>query len=240
MQKEIIVASSLSVRLDQQTILDEVNFTVGQGEVFALLGGNGAGKSTTLKTFLGTISPSGGSATVMGMSVATEIDLIRSKVAYLPESVMLYGHLTGIENIEYFLSLASIKKSEAEIEQALQRVALQENAWHKAMSNYSKGMRQKTAIALALLRDAPVLFLDEPTSGLDPNAIDEFNKLITTLASEGATVFMVTHDVYGACQIAHRIGLLDNGKIVGMFERGDNTHIDTEEVHAAFSERNKQ
>ena len=118
MQKEIIVASSLSVRLDQQTILDEVNFTVGQGEVFALLGGNGAGKSTTLKTFLGTISPSGGSATVMGMSVATEIDLIRSKVAYLPESVMLYGHLTGIENIEYFLSLASIKKSKPEIEQA--------------------------------------------------------------------------------------------------------------------------
>lgn len=240
MQKEIIAASSLSVHLDQQTILDEVNFTVGQGEVFALLGGNGAGKSTTLKTFLGTISPSGGSATVMGMSVATDIDLIRSKVAYLPESVMLYGHLAGIENIEYFLSLASIKKSKPEIEQALKRVALQENAWHKAMSNYSKGMRQKTAIALALLRDAPVLFLDEPTSGLDPNAIDEFNKLITTLASEGATVFMVTHDVYGACQIAHRIGLLDNRKIVGMFERGDNSHIDTEEVHAAFSARNKQ
>jgi ABC-2 type transport system ATP-binding protein len=238
MKKEMIVASSLCVRLDQQTVLDEVNFKVRQGEVFALLGGNGAGKSTTLKTFLGTISPSSGTATVMELSVATDTDVIRSKVAYLPESVMLYGHLTGLENIEYFLSLASIKKSETEIEQALQQVALQKNAWHKAMSNYSKGMRQKTAIALALLRDAPLLFLDEPTSGLDPNAIDEFNKLITTLASEGATVFMVTHDVYGACQIAHRIGLLDNGKIVGMFERRNNTHIDTEEVHAAFSARN--
>jgi ABC-2 type transport system ATP-binding protein len=108
------------------------------------------------------------------------------------------------------------------------------------MSNYSKGMRQKTAIALALLRDAPVLFLDEPTSGLDPNAIDEYNQLITTLALEGATVFMVTHDIYGACQIAHRIGLLDNGKIVGMFERGGDNHIDTEEVHEAFSGRNKR
>lgn len=240
MQKKMIVSSSLSVRIDQQTVLDEVNFKIEQGEVFALLGGNGAGKSTALKTFLGTVSPSSGSATVMGLSVTENIDLIRSKVAYLPESVMLYGHLTGIENIEYFLSLADITKSESEIEQALGRVALQKNAWHKAMSNYSKGMRQKTAIALALLRDAPVLFLDEPTSGLDPNAIDEFNQLITTLASEGATVFMVTHDVYGACQIAHRIGLLDNGKIVGMFERGDNAHIDTEEVHAAFSARNKR
>lgn len=240
MKQEMIIASSLCVRFDQQTILDDVNFTVGQGEVFALLGGNGAGKSTALKTLLGTISPSSGSATVMGISVATDIDLIRSKVAYLPESVMLYGHLTGVENIEYFLSLACIKKSKSEIEQALLRVALQKNSWHKTMANYSKGMRQKTAIALALLRDAPVLFLDEPTSGLDPNAIDEFNQLITTLASEGATIFMVTHDVYGACQIAHRIGLLDNGKIVGLFERGNNEHIDTQEVHAAFSARNKR
>ncbi|GGP52213.1 ABC transporter ATP-binding protein [Shewanella saliphila] len=240
MQKEMVVASSLCVGFSQQTVLDDVNFTVGKGEVFALLGGNGAGKSTALKTFLGTVTPTSGTATVMGMSVTKDIDKIRSKVAYLPESVMLYGHLTGVENIKYFLSLADITKTEAQIEQALKRVALQEPAWHRAMSNYSKGMRQKTAIALALLREAPVLFLDEPTSGLDPNAIDEFNRLIATLASEGSTVFMVTHDVYGACQIAHRIGLLDNGKIVGMFERGDNSHIDTEEVHSAFSKRNKR
>jgi len=240
MQKEIVVASSLSVSFNNHAVLDNVNFKVGEGEVFALLGGNGAGKSTTLKTFLGTVSPDSGEAKVMGMSVSSEIDSIRSKVAYLPESVMLYGHLTGIENIEYFLSLADVVCSKQEIEQALTRVALQEGAWNRAMSNYSKGMRQKTAIALALLRNAPVLFLDEPTSGLDPNAIDEFNQLIATLAAEGTTVFMVTHDVYGACQIAHRIGLLDNGKIVGMFERGDAPHIETEEVHAAFSARNKR
>ena len=240
MQKDMIVASSLCVRFAQQIVLNKVNFNVGQGEVFALLGGNGAGKSTTLKTFLGTIAPLSGTATVMGMSVTKDIDLIRQKVAYLPESVMLYGHLTGVENIKYFLSLADIEKSAPDIEQALMRVALQKSAWHRPMSNYSKGMRQKTAIALALLREAPVLFLDEPTSGLDPNAIDEFNRLIKTLAADGATVFMVTHDVYGACQVAHRIGLLDNGKIVGMFERKDQAHIDTEEVHAAFSARSQQ
>ncbi|MBR9728148.1 ABC transporter ATP-binding protein [Shewanella intestini] len=240
MQKEMVVASSLCVRFAQQVVLNNVDFTVAEGEVFALLGGNGAGKSTALKTFLGTITPLSGSATVMGMSVADDIDSIRSKVAYLPESVMLYGHLTGMENIRYFLSLANITRTDTEVEQALTRVALQSSAWHKAMSFYSKGMRQKTAIALALLRQAPVLFLDEPTSGLDPNAIDEFNHLIATLASEGTTVFMVTHDVYGACQIAHRIGLLDNGKIVGMFERGEQSSIDTEVVHAAFSKRNKR
>lgn len=240
MQEAIIVASSLCVRLNSQLILDHVNFNVGRGEVFALLGGNGAGKSTTLKTFLGTVSPVSGNASVQGLSVDRDIELIRRKVAYLPESVMLYGHLTGLENIKYFLSLADITRSESDIEQALVRVALQEKAWHQPMSNYSKGMRQKTAIALALLREAPILFLDEPTSGLDPNAIDEFNQLIATLAAEGTTVFMVTHDVYGACQIAHRIGLLEHGKIVGMFERGEQSHIDTEEVHAAFSKRNKR
>lgn len=240
MQKEIIAATSLCVRFNNQTILDDVSFEVKEGEVFALLGGNGAGKSTTLKTFLGTVAPASGQASVFGMSVEKDIEAIRRKVAYLPESVTLYGHLTGYENIEYFLSLAQVTRSQNEIEQALNRVALQEGAWHRGMDQYSKGMRQKVAIALALLRGAPVLFLDEPTSGLDPNAIDEFNQLIATLAKEGTTVFMVTHDVYGACQIAHRIGLLDKGKIVGMFERGDAAHIETETVHAAFSARNQR
>ncbi|NKF50813.1 ABC transporter ATP-binding protein [Shewanella sp. WXL01] len=239
MNKEIVKASSLSVSFNNQTVLEHVDFSIGEGEVFALLGGNGAGKSTTLKTFLGTVKSSGGSASVLGMDVAEDIDQIRRKVAYLPESVTLYGHLTGVENIEYFLSLANVDRSSTEIEQALVRVALQQEAWHREMSHYSKGMRQKTAIALALLREAPVLFLDEPTSGLDPNAIDEFNQLIATLAAEGTTVFMVTHDVYGACQIAHRIGLLDQGRIVGMFERGEGERIDTEVVHTAFSNRGK-
>lgn len=238
MSEPVVVAESLNVRFADQCVLDDVSFTVNRGEVFALLGGNGAGKSTTLKTFLGTVAPTSGSASVLGHSVTSDSDFIRSKVAYLPESVMLYGHLTGMENIEYFLSLADVKRSASDIEAALKRVALQADAWHKKLADYSKGMRQKTAIALALLRSAPVLFLDEPTSGLDPSAIDEFNQLVTALSEAGSTVFMVTHDVYGACQVAHRIGLLDQGKIVGVFERNGNELIDTEQVHTAFAKRN--
>jgi len=237
MPNQVIVADSLCVTFDQRLVLDHVSFSVAQGEVFTLLGGNGAGKSTTLKTFLGAVSPSSGNATVLGHPLDNESHAIRSKVAYLPESVMLYGHLSAIENIEYFLSLASVQRSQADIEAALNKVALQTDAWQQSLSKYSKGMRQKTAIALALLREAPVLFLDEPTSGLDPSAIDEFNQLITELSNAGTTIFMVSHDVYGACQVAHRIGLLDNGKIVGMFERQGEQQIDTETVHTAFAKR---
>ena len=105
------------------------------------------------------------------------------------------------------------------------------------MQSFSKGMRQKTAIALALLRDTPILLLDEPTSGLDPDAIDELHAMVKPLASEGRTILMVTHDVYGACQVADRVGLLRGGALVGSFAAGSNGRIDTEHVHAAFAGR---
>jgi ABC-2 type transport system ATP-binding protein len=105
------------------------------------------------------------------------------------------------------------------------------------MDTYSKGMRQKVAIALAILRETPVLLLDEPTSGLDPIAIDEFNALVRNLAAMGKAILMVTHDVYGACQVADRIGLLMDGQIVGSFDATDGKRIDTELVHAHFTER---
>ncbi|MGB6230965.1 MAG: AAA family ATPase, partial [Litorimonas sp.] len=123
------------------------------------------------------------------------------------------------------------------LDAALDAVALQPDARSRPMSGYSKGMRQKVAIALALLRETPVLLLDEPTSGLDPVAIDEFNALIRRLASDGKTVLMVTHDVYGACQVADRIGLLRHGEMVGTFEADGDQRIDTQTVHAAFASR---
>ena len=235
MKEPILRAEELCVDRGGRRVLEGVNFTIKEGDVFALLGGNGAGKSTTLLTFLGFLEPTGGNATVLGRSVAEDVKFVRQKSAYLPEAANLYPHLSARENIKYFLSLAKLKRDPSEIEAALDEVSLVSEARGRRLSSYSKGMRQKVAIALAILRKAPILFLDEPTSGLDPIAIDEFNQLITQLAAAGTTVLMVTHDVYGACQVAGRVGLLRNGTLVGKFEAPEGGQISPDEVHRAFA-----
>lgn len=237
MTNTVIEARQLNVWREQTPVLSDVSFKVNSGEIFALLGGNGAGKSTTLLTFLGFLKPNSGHALMFGKPVEQNTALVRSKVAYLPEAATLYPHLSAYENINYFLALAGIKRTQADIEAKLDRVALQHAARGNRMERYSKGMRQKTAIALALLRETPVLFLDEPTSGLDPVAIDEFNTLVADLSASGTSIIMVTHDVYGACQVAHRIALLRRGRLVGSFEQHNGERIDTETVHTAFAER---
>ena len=236
MTEFILKTNQLCVDRGGRRVLDNVSFSVPAGEVFALLGGNGAGKSTTLLTFLGFITPQSGSVEVLGKAVSSDPSFVRQKSAYLPEAANLYPHLSARENIRYFLSLAKVKQAPSDIENALDEVSLIAEARDRRLSSYSKGMRQKVAIALAILRQAPILFLDEPTSGLDPIAIDEFNRLISKMSKNGTTVLMVTHDVYGACQVATRIGLLRHGVLVGMFKASNSQQISPEEVHRAFAQ----
>ena len=133
------------------------------------------------------------------------------------------------------MDLAGKPTTLTHLDNVLDEVGLQHEARPRHMDSYSKGMRQKVAIALAILRETPVLLLDEPTSGLDPIAIDEFNALVRNLAALGKTILMVTHDVYGACQVADRIGLLRAGHIVGSFDASDGEPIETDRVHATFA-----
>lgn len=232
-----IAVSDLFVSRNGTEVLQGVSFEVQVGSVYALLGGNGAGKSTTLLTLLGFLRPNKGSASVLNLDVSEQISHLRQQMAYLPEAATLYPHLNAYENLEYFLDLAGVRVARAQIDLSLDEVGLQPESRIRHMESYSKGMRQKVAIALAILREAPILLLDEPTSGLDPIAIDEFNLLVRKLAEQGKTILMVTHDVYGACQVADRIGLLRRGKLVGSFDAKEGQKIETKLVHATFAER---
>ncbi len=231
----ILQADSLHITRSNKEVLSGITFEVAAGEVYALLGGNGAGKSTTLLSFLGFLQPSRGHVRVNGKDVSEALTTTRKAIAYLPEAASLYEHLNAYENLRYFLRLAGVAADNNMLETVLDRVALAVEARSRKLRDYSKGMRQKVAIALAILRNTEILLLDEPTSGLDPGAIDEFHHLVRGLADNGKTVLMVTHDVYGACQVADRIGLLRDGKLVGEFRSAEGEKIDTEEVHRAFS-----
>lgn len=228
-------ADSLYVTRSGKHVLKGISFSVNAGEVYALLGGNGAGKSTTLLSFLGFLLPAQGRVCVNGKGVTDDLAAVRQVIAYLPESASLYEHLNAYENLQYFLQLAGSNTTRVNIDAALDQVALASSARHRTLRDYSKGMRQKVAIALSILRNTDILLLDEPTSGLDPSAIDDFHHLVRSLADSGKTILMVTHDVYGACQVADRIGLLRDGKLVGEFTAGEGERIDTETVHTAFS-----
>jgi ABC-2 type transport system ATP-binding protein len=216
-------------------VLSGVTFAVESGEIYGLLGGNGAGKSTTLATFIGLLPAANGRALVNGLDVSTDIVAARRSIAYLPEAASLYDHLSARENLRYFLQLAGAQCGAAAIDAALDRVSLSVEARSTRLRDYSKGMRQKVAIALAILRDTDILLLDEPTSGLDPMAIDEFHDLVRGLAAADKAILMVTHDVYGACQVVDRIGLLQGGQLVDEFAAPAGGRIDTEAVHRAFS-----
>ncbi len=233
----MLQADSLHVVRSNKAVLNDISFTVQRGEVYALLGGNGAGKSTTLLSFLGFLLPSQGRVLVKDKDVGADVMAARRAISYLPESASLYEHLNAIENLQYFLGLAGVDVTLGDMDTVLDRVSLAPDARKRNLRDYSKGMRQKVAIALAMLRNSDILLLDEPTSGLDPNAIDELHRIIRGLADAGKAILMVTHDVYGACQVADRIGLLHSGNLVGEFVAQGDDRIDTNAVHTAFASK---
>jgi ABC-2 type transport system ATP-binding protein len=221
----------------EREVLRGLNLTVAPGEIYALLGGNGAGKSTTLSALLGFIVPSSGSVRVTGIDPAADAARARAQLAYVPESVALYDHLSARENLDYFLALARAQRSPGTvIEPALDAVGLPNHAWNQRVGGFSKGMRQKVAIALALARHAPVLLLDEPTSGLDPRATLEFNRLIETARDRQVATLMVTHDLLSAVDVADRIGFLADGRIEEeLAAGGGGARFDLNALHARYT-----
>ncbi|KAA3614084.1 MAG: ABC transporter ATP-binding protein [Calditrichaeota bacterium] len=200
---------------DGTKALDNVSFKVEAGSIYAMLGGNGAGKTTTINIFLNFIEPSAGDALVDGINCSDEPLKAKANIAYVSENVMLYSNFTAIQNLDFFSRLAGKNNySRTDYENVLRRVGLQDEAFDRKLSTFSKGMRQKSGIAIAILKDAAVIILDEPTSGLDPKAGFEFIRLLEDLKSEGKAILMSTHDIFRAKEIADTIGILNNGKLV--------------------------
>jgi ABC-2 type transport system ATP-binding protein len=212
----MIEAINLSKRYEDGVLaLDALNLKVEPGEVYCLLGANGAGKTTTINLFLNFIEPTSGHAMINGINVSE--DPIRAKrfISYVPENAMLYGNFTARRNLDFFAKLSGERRLKRDdYYMVLREVGLEEKAFEQRVKEFSKGMWQKVAIAIAIIKDSPAIFLDEPTTGLDPKAGVEFIELIDELRKRGKSILMSTHDIFRVKEIADRIGILKEGRKV--------------------------
>jgi len=227
----MLETQQLTKKFNGQVAVNQLNVRVAPGEILALLGPNGAGKTTTINCFLGFLTPDTGEARVNGQSVAADPQAARRQLAYIPEQVVLYPRFSGVENLDYFSTLAGRRHTREELLAQLKQAGLSKEAADRRVSTYSKGMRQKVGIALALATEAKALLLDEPTSGLDPAASLEFALLIRKLAGNGVAILMATHDLFRARQDATRIGFLVHGRLAGEYAAQDLKSANLEQLY---------
>jgi ABC-2 type transport system ATP-binding protein len=228
----MLEAIDLTKRYDGTPALDRLNLRIDAGEIFCLLGANGAGKTTTINLFLNFIRPDEGSALVDGLDVDDEPIETKRRLAYIPEQVMLYRNLSGLENIRYFSELAGHSEySRDDLLGHLERAGLPREAAERRVATYSKGMRQKVGIAVAIAKRARALLLDEPTSGLDPKASNEFSNLLTDLAVDGVAILMATHDLFRAKETGTRVGIMKQGRLVSQMDTARLGHAELERIY---------
>ncbi len=222
---------------DGQLALDHLNLKVEPGEIFCMFGANGAGKTTTINLFLNFIPPTSGTALIEGIDVAKEPLHSKEFVSFVSENVTLYGNFTAYQNIDFFTKLAGKRNlTKADYARALESVGLQKDAFDLRTKTYSKGMRQKLGLAIAVIKGAPNILLDEPTSGLDPKSGQEFLNLLIKMRDEGNSVFMSTHDIFRAKLIADRVGFMKKGKLVMLKTRADLEGEDLTELYIQYME----
>lgn len=232
----LLEAVNLSMKYEDGVLaLDNLNLQVHAGEIYAMLGANGAGKTTSINLFLNLIEPTSGEAKING--IVSHKDPLEAKkhIAFVSENVMLYPNFTALQNLDYFVKLGGkAGYTKEDYKNVLLRVGLQEDAHNKRLKGFSKGMRQKCGIAIAILKDSPAILLDEPTSGLDPKAGIEFVKLLQELRDQGKAILMSTHDIFRAKEIADKIGIMKKGQLVTEKTRTDFENEDLEKLYMQF------
>ncbi|MDR1872254.1 MAG: ABC transporter ATP-binding protein [Deltaproteobacteria bacterium] len=212
----VVETNELTKRYGRETVVKGLNLKVRAGEIFGFLGPNGAGKTTTLLMLLGLSEPSSGWARVLGHDPVKEPLAVKSKVGYLPENTGFYGDLTARENLEYVANLNRLVDFERRLEETLTLVGLIE-VQKRLVSTFSRGMRQRLALAEVLIKKPGLVFLDEPTLGLDPEGITTILELIARLPVElGVSVILSSHLLHLVDKVAHRVAILNKGRLLAM------------------------
>lgn len=212
MAQAAIALDNVSKSLGGRHILNGISFVVERGDVFGYLGPNGAGKTTTIRVLMGLFRPDSGQALIMGKNAGS--DEARQSVGFVLEADGLYENMTAYENLDYYSRIYGLSSDSRgrRIDELLEPAGLSDRARDK-ISSYSKGMRQRLALARAMLHEPDLLILDEPTAGLDPTGQIEVRQTIVDLAERGKTVFLSSHNLDEVQRICNRIALIDKGEI---------------------------
>ncbi|MBN2227668.1 MAG: ABC transporter ATP-binding protein [candidate division Zixibacteria bacterium] len=229
-------AVNLTKRYDDDVLaLDHVSFAIEPGQIYALLGGNGAGKTTAINLFLNFIEPTDGEARINGIVTHREPLKAKAHVAYVSENVMLYANFTAMQNLDFFARLGGqTSYTRSDYHDMLYRVGLAEEFHNKKLREFSKGMRQKCGIAIAMLKNAPAILLDEPTSGLDPKAGRDFIELLKSLKDENRAILMSTHDIFRAKEVADVVAIMNHGRLIMQKRASELAHQDLESLYMQY------
>ena len=230
----IISIKNITKRFGRFEAVKDLSIEIKEGEIYGLLGSNGAGKSTTINILLGFLEPDKGEAFIDGIDVTTNADSARKKIGYISENVNLYPYLTGIENLNYFCKIAGEDYNDEALSKILNDCGLDSDAINKKVGSYSKGMRQKVGIAIAFAKKAKVLLLDEPASGLDPLASTELSATLKSLAKKGTAVLMASHDIFRVRETCDRIGIIKNGSLIDQMATSKVTTNELEKIYIDY------
>jgi ABC-2 type transport system ATP-binding protein len=220
---------------DGQLALDSLNLEIKPGQIFFLLGANGAGKTTTINLFLNFIIPTLGTVSINGIDATKNPLEAKKQVSFLSENVMLYGNFSARQNLDFFAKLSGkTKLTKADYYTLFRKVGLQDEAFEKKLKTFSKGMRQKVGLAIALAKDADNMLLDEPTSGLDPKAAAELVSLLKEQRDAGKAILMCTHDIFRAKELADEVGIMKEGRMVKRLTRKEFLDEDLEKLYLEY------
>ena len=210
----IISVSNLSKYYGSALGVQEINFTVTQGEIFGFLGPNGAGKTSTIRMLLDLLRPSSGEIKIFGQQIYTHSQEIRKRCGYLPGSFSAYGNMSGADFLDF---AASLRKTKPRLQNSLiDRFQLSQGDLAKKIKHLSLGMLQKLGIIQAFFHEPDLLILDEPTSGLDPLMQEEFYQLLREIQVKGKTIFFSSHNLPEVEKVCHRIAIIREGELVAL------------------------